>query len=255
MSAFDDTSRVSRRKSLGAIGGAVVAALGFGNWLRNRPEPLEELAQALGFKRYSSGNVTAAFDPFIGLDRGEDPLRPTDAVRQRVVEAPCAVLFDQPEPGVVPLGVFTDFLCPICRRFEAELEEHVADTSDLAPIRWLDLPRLGEGSVIAARLALAARRQGVEQDMRGALKRTPIAGPGLRIDTLATRIGVDEMRLNSNYQSAEVTKELQEIRAIADALGVVGTPSFVLGGTVVIGAIDMRRFDQLIRDASPAPCL
>lgn len=206
-----------------------------------------------GFRRVSTGDLTARFDPLVGLDTPQDPLAPTAALRARVKSDPCAALFG-PVPADPPLAVFSDYNCPICRRFEADLARLSDRRGDLPPPRWLELPLLGPGSVAAARLALAADLQGAYGPMRAALLRSPGATrPGFA-RALAGRLGLDADRLIHDADSTAVTARLQRVRALAGLFGVAGTPAFALGDLVVIGAPDPRQLDRMAEERRPAPC-
>ena len=63
--------------------------------------------------------------------------------------------------------------------------------------------------------------------------------------------GLDIGRLTKDIDSDEVKASLQEVMQIADALGLTGTPSYVVGSDVVVGAVgasDLQgRIDNLRR--------
>jgi hypothetical protein len=244
----------NRRATLAAIALALTGALGLGAWLRNRPAPLTLLPDRLGFLRESSGSLTSTLDPFAGLTLTDDPLLPTEDILRKVEAAPCPVAFGRHHALSKPIAVFTDYYCPICRRFEADLEPFLAGRSDLPPVHWLELPLLGEASVAAARIALAAKRQNAYPDMRGVLMRTRPALSRPQVTSLAERLSLDPVQLWADATGTGVTEELQAVRALAHLLGIPGTPSIVLGGTVVIGALNGAQLDDLARRTPPPPC-
>ena len=243
-----------RRKALLAISGAVAAALGFGWWLRNRPAPVTELSDALGFRRLSSVSLTPAMDPFAGIGSRSDPLRPTPRILDEVAANPCAALFGPGAADSLSIAVFTDYNCPICRRFEAELDVFVSNQRNPAVIQWLELPLLGESSVTAARVALAAALQNSYAAMRNELIRSRAVFGVASIESVAERLGLDAARLRDDANGAAVTIELQKVRALAQVFEIYGTPSFALGGTVVIGALNRAQLRTLARQTSPPPC-
>jgi len=53
----------------------------------------------------------------------------------------------------------------------------------------------------------------------------------------ATDVGLDVSRIEKDMESAEVKATLEESFKLAEALGLNGTPSYVVGKDVVVGAV------------------
>jgi protein-disulfide isomerase len=56
---------------------------------------------------------------------------------------------------------------------------------------------------------------------------------------VAKDVGFDMARLEKDMTSDEVKKTIDENMKLADALGVSGTPSYVVGNDVVVGAVGL----------------
>jgi protein-disulfide isomerase len=68
-----------------------------------------------------------------------------------------------------------------------------------------------------------------------------LAGPGLankaRALAVAAELGLDGARLEAGAARPEVDAVLDESRKLARALGIRGTPSYVVGDNVLFGAV------------------
>lgn len=214
-------------------------------------EPIRGLP---GFRRLAGGAASGAFDPLAGIGTpGEARGHRIDPEALRA--DPCGALFGaQPTQGVVPVASFSDYYCPYCRILTRMLWRIEAESAGAVRVRWHEWPLLGPTSEVAARAALAAKRQGAylafhETLMRGAFVATPAF-----IASLAERIGVDPVRMVADMQKDETTREIETSRALAALFGMRGTPSLVVGRTVVEGEIDEARLLALIeRERADGP--
>jgi protein-disulfide isomerase len=105
--------------------------------------------------------------------------------------------------------------------------------------------------VVAARAALAARKQNKYHEMHRAL----MAARALSEDAvlkIAGDQGLDVARLKGDMASAEIARILERNLELARALGINGTPAFVIGEIVVPGAVDLPTLKSLVADARKA---
>jgi protein-disulfide isomerase len=117
-----------------------------------------------------------------------------------------------------------------------------------------EFPVLGEGSTQAAQVAVAVRMQ----DKTGGKKylefhQKLLGGRGqadkTRAVAVAKEIGLDMARLEKDMASEEVKATLQESFKLAEALGLNGTPSYVVGSDVVIGAVGLPALKERVNTA------
>jgi protein-disulfide isomerase len=147
--------------------------------------------------------------------------------------------------GDVTLVEFADYNCPYCRRVAPTLAEAEASDPELRVV-YKEIPILGPDSVFAAKAALAARRQGKYVDFHRALMNVKgVAAEGL-VFAIAAKVGLDVERLKADMEASSIQAAIDRNLALARALGINGTPSFVVGDKVVSGAIDLRAMQQLI---------
>jgi protein-disulfide isomerase len=111
-----------------------------------------------------------------------------------------------------------------------------------------ELPVLGPDSVRAARAALASRRQDGYVPFHFALMTTDdLSLEGIR--AAAEALGLDPDRLEADMAAPEVIAAIEANYALANALGIEGTPAFVIGDQLIPGAVDKARLEQLIDQA------
>ena len=66
---------------------------------------------------------------------------------------------------------------------------------------------------------------------------------------MAKEIGLDMARVRKDMKSPEVDKTLKQDFGLAQALGLNGTPSYVVGDNVVVGAVGLATLKQKIANA------
>jgi protein-disulfide isomerase len=111
---------------------------------------------------------------------------------------------------------------------------------------YKELPILGADSHVASRAALAAEKQGAYMAFHRELM--SLSGPITpeAIEGTGKKLGLDVARLKADMSSKEVESELTQNQRLANAIGVQSTPSFVIGGELISGAMDLARFEELI---------
>lgn len=178
-----------------------------------------------------------------------------EAERQRVaiVENQPALLSDPASPvggnpdGDVTLVEFFDYRCAYCRRVVPSLRDLLDEDRDLRVV-FKDLPVLGPDSVRAARAALASRRQNGYVPFHFALMAADdLSMQGIR--AVAQQVGLDADQLEADMSAPEVLQTIEANYALANELGIDGTPAFVIGKQLIPGAVDKARLEQLIREA------
>jgi protein-disulfide isomerase len=66
---------------------------------------------------------------------------------------------------------------------------------------------------------------------------------------IARTVGLDTERLEQDMQDSTIQEAIARNLQLANALGITGTPSFVIGDRVVPGAVDLRTLQSLIAHA------
>jgi protein-disulfide isomerase len=174
-----------------------------------------------------------------------------EAERQKVVATEAGPLFSSKYQATVgnPKGnatlvEFFDYNCHFCKGALPDVTRLMKDDPNLKLV-LKDFPVLGPGSVEAAKVASAARNQ-LPADKFWAFHTKLLAthGPVGKTEALAVAkdLGLDMEKLNKDMESPEVKAGLDEVMHLADELQINGTPTFVVGQDLVVGAVG---FDQL----------
>jgi len=160
---------------------------------------------------------------------------------------PNAPVLGNPE-GDVTVVEFFDYNCPYCRRAKPEIEALLAADPDVRLV-YREWPILGEGSVFAARAALAAREQGLYEDFHWALMGMSGRAEESSVLRIAEDIGLDVAQLRRDMEAPEIDAHIETSMRLAQVLGITGTPSFVIGDALVPGVVDAEQLQTLVTDA------
>ena len=207
--------------------------------------------QELGafIKDYLVANPEVLRQAIEALDRHDKDV--AEAERQKVVSTQSSALFSSKyqatlgnPKGSATLVEFFDYNCHYCKGALPDVTKLMKDDPNLKLV-LKDYPVLGPGSVEAAKVASAARNQ-LPGDKFWAFHSKLLAtrGPIGKAEALAVarELGLDMDKLAKDMESADTKAGLSEVMQLADALQINGTPTFVVGQDVVVGAVG---YDQL----------
>ena len=207
--------------------------------------------QELGafIKDYLVNNPDVLREAIEALDK-HDKQRPRRAAEDGRTATP-APLFSSKYQATIgnpkataTLVEFFDYNCHFCKGALPDVTKLMKDDPNLKLV-LKDYPVLGPGSVEAAKVASAARNQ-LPGDKFWAFHTKLLAmhGPIGKAEALAVAsdLGLDMDKLAKDMESPDVKAGLDEVMQLADALQINGTPTFVVGQDVVVGAVG---YDQL----------
>ena len=163
---------------------------------------------------------------------------------------PNAPVLGNPD-GDVTVVEFFDYNCPYCRRAMAEVEGLVEDDENVRLV-YREWPILGEGSVFAARAALASREQGKYEEFHLALMGMQGRAEEASVMRIAEEIGLDVEKLRADMAAPEVDEHIATSRRLTQALGFNGTPSFVIGDNLVPGFVEQEQLGALVEQVRSA---
>jgi protein-disulfide isomerase len=152
--------------------------------------------------------------------------------------------------GDVTIVEFFDYRCPYCKRAHPTLKE-VMRKDPKVRVVLKELPILGPDSVTASRAAIAVLRgqrakyyafHDAMLDAKGQLSEAAVM-------QIAADLGIDVERMRKDMADPKVEQVIQANLALSEALGITGTPAFVIGDELVPGAIIERQFVALIEQA------
>ncbi len=186
-----------------------------------------------------------------------DEARRQDSVTRDVLALLDGKLVDPADPvagnplGDITIVEFYDTRCPYCRRMMGTTAELLRLDPGLRVV-WKDLPILGNASQLESRALLAAQRQGGYFKLQDAVMR---GGGTPSRDTLraeAERVGLDGNRLVRDMDDPAIKARLEANVALAQQIGIQGTPALVIGTRVVAGAVEIGDLRQAVAEARAA---
>lgn len=195
--------------------------------------------------------VVAGLAAYVWLQGAPPPGRKLGltAVVARVLDDPGSPAAGAAAPDVTVV-VFTDYQCPICKRTDPAIRRLLA-TDPKVRVVWKDWPIRGPASDLAARMALAAHRQGRYAQVHDALMaaRGQLTPP--RIADIAHEAGADPVRLAADLRSdaRAIDAQLGRHRLQAFSLGLQGTPAYLVGPYLIEGGLDERALATAVRRA------
>lgn len=204
--------------------------------LRQNPELILEALQALEARQAEAEAAAAA-----AVLNNERALLERD---------PNAPVLGNPD-GDVTVVEFFDYNCPYCKRAMPEIDALLAQDGQIRLVlrEW---PILSEGSAVAARAALAARKQGKYPEMHNALMNMRGKLEADTVMRIAGEVGLDVDKLKTDMQSPEVEEHIATSMRLAESLGFNGTPSFVVGDQLIPGFVEKAQLLEAVSAARKA---
>ncbi len=166
------------------------------------------------------------------------------ARRDELFNDPASPVGGNPQ-GDVTVVEFFDYQCPYCKRVLPSIQALLAEDGNLRYV-FKEFPILGKASVFAARAALAAQRQGKYLEFHMAVMPAKGKLTEAKVMRLAKTAGLDVDRLRRDMADGTIDDSIRRNLELASALNVNGTPAFVIGDTVVPGAVDIDTLRSLI---------
>jgi len=177
-----------------------------------------------------------------------------DAVKEHAAtlfSSPRQVVLGNPQ-GNVTFVEFFDYNCGYCKRAMDDMMALLKADPNLKVV-LKEFPVLGPGSVEAAQVAVAVHMQDKSGKKYLEFHQKLLSGRGqadrTRALAVAKEIGLNMAQLEKDMQSPEVKATLQENFKIAEALGLNGTPSYVIGDKVIVGAVGLPSLQEGINNA------
>ena len=151
--------------------------------------------------------------------------------------------------GDVTFVEFFDYNCGYCKRAMADMLD-LMKTDPKLKVVLKEFPVLSEGSVEAAKVAVAVRMQDPSGKKYLDFHQKLLGGRGpadkARAMAAAKDAGLDTARIEKDIASPEVRATIEENFKLAEAMGMNGTPSYVIGKQVVIGAVGLDGLKEKI---------
>lgn len=150
--------------------------------------------------------------------------------------------------GDVTLVQFFDYHCGYCKQVHEPMLSLIGEDKNLRVV-YKELPILAPESRIAAAGALAAGRQGKYVEMHNALMSARGKLTKERVLAIAKEHKLDLAKLEKDMDAPEIQGEIDDNMKLAQAMGVDGTPAFVVGDQFAPGAMPIEQLRELVAQA------
>lgn len=150
--------------------------------------------------------------------------------------------------GDVTVVEFFDYRCGVCKRVHPIVDRLVKTDPNIRRV-YKEWPILGPNSVLAARAAIASHKQGKYLSFHDVMMEADSAFDESAIMAMAKSVDIDTARLRRDMRSPETDAIIRKNYALADRLKLNGTPSFVIGDTLLRGGRDLESLRALVSKA------
>jgi protein-disulfide isomerase len=168
---------------------------------------------------------------------------------QKAAIAKMPATTDSPTLGAasgITVTWFFDYRCGYCRKVEPAIQTLLKENN--ARVVFKELAILGEWSAMAAKSAIAANKQGKFKLMHEWLYANNDADLNATL-AYAESIGMNKQQLEKDMNSPATTKELSDVRDLAQMLNINGTPAFIIGSKLIPGAVELKVLQDTIVEA------
>lgn len=202
-------------------------------YLLKNPELIQEALVALEQKRRDEENVA----------------------RAETIKSQSQILFnsvhqaDLGNPkGDVTVVEFFDYNCGFCKRAFPDMVRLMEEDPNLR-IVMKEFPVLGQGSVEAAQVSVAVLQTDPEKYLDFHATMISHRGQATKAIALdvAEQIGMNRAAIKKLVEGNEINIPIEEVYALANSLGLTGTPSYVVGDEVVMGAVGYETLREKIQ--------
>ena len=164
--------------------------------------------------------------------------------REELTRAPDSPVLGNPS-GNVTVVEFFDYRCPYCKSVAAAFIDMFEKDGNVRLV-LKEFPILGADSEFAAKAALAAQKQDKYRDFHLAMMNFKGKMTSDDVRQLAAKVGVDVARLEQDMQDPAIVETINRNYALAEALGIRGTPAFVIGDQLIPGVISAEEMQKRI---------
>jgi protein-disulfide isomerase len=167
------------------------------------------------------------------------------------IETPFAGAVAGNPRGDVSVVVFFDYACPYCRQGHADVLA-LAQADPKVRIVYRDFPVLSPASDEAAMASLSAAQQGKYVAFHNAMFATPGRVAHERTVAIVRAAGLDEMKTAKDLASPALKTEIRRNLDLGRALGLTGTPSYIIGNRILSGAVGVDALKSAVAEARSA---
>lgn len=153
-----------------------------------------------------------------------------------------------PQNAPITIVEFFDYNCGYCKRSFAPLMEVLEENKDVRLV-FKEYPILGEPSYLASSTALAINDKMKYLTYHSKLMTHSGRVSQAVVEKILGELKLPPQKLQADARSDKYVLQLAETRQLADAIGINGTPAFVINGQLFPGALNKAELTQAIKFA------
>ena len=206
-------------------------------------------------REYIAANPEIVADALQALEKKQAEAQAAE--QKALIKRSGSLLFDSSRQivlgnpkGDVTVVEFFDYNCGYCKKALPDMLSLIEKDPNVR-IVLKEFPVLGPGSTDAAKVAVAIGRAAPEKYLDFHKRLLTMRGQADKAKAIeaALAVGVPQATLDKALADKEVEATIEEVYGLAGALGLSGTPSYVIGEEVVPGAIGLSKLQARIAEA------
>lgn len=154
--------------------------------------------------------------------------------------------------GKISIAEYFDYNCGWCKRALGEVQKLVEADKDIR-IVMKELPIFGADSEFAAKAAMASKAQGKYWEFHTALMQERRVTKDNTLD-IAKKVGIDVEKLKVDMAKPEIDAAMKATAATAQALGIEGTPGFIIDSRINVGYLTADGLTKVVDEVRKAGC-
>lgn len=169
------------------------------------------------------------------------------ARRAELLENPDSPIIG-PRDARIAIVEFYDVRCGFCRQAAATVKEVLAANPDTKLV-LKGLPILGPASVLGEKAVLVAARHGKHEFVLKRLLEGPMEFGRAEVEAILRDAGVQAEAIASGLSDPSLDGRIARVMELARALGIGGTPAFVVGERLLPGAVPRAVLEEAVAEA------
>lgn len=171
--------------------------------------------------------------------------------KKSIFRSPYDFVLGNPDGDITVVEYF-DYNCGWCKRALDEVTK-VVGTDKNVRVVMKEFPIFGEDSTFAAKAALASIKQNKYWDFHVALMKAKRVSADNTMD-IAKSVGIDVVALKKEMEDPKYDRVIEENSRVAQALGMQGTPGFIVDTRVNFGYVPADGLRKLVADVRKEGC-
>ena len=146
----------------------------------------------------------------------------------------------------VTIYEFFDYNCGYCKSVVKTIMDVLSEDKKINFV-FVEFPILSEQSYIAAKAALASKKQNLYNNFHLSLMKIKGRVDEEKVFSTAKKVGLNIDQLKIDMTNPDVEEQLMKNREIAKLLNLNGTPAFIIGDIIYPGALNSNNLKNIIK--------